>query len=325
MRVFLDHRVAVGGVDRYARALIRGLKQLPEGPEIIDHSSAGFLKRPFTPWGRWLVGRDAETSRADVVHGMHFEAPTTDLPVVVTIQDLIPLEFPDSMPSRAARTIFKRMILQTLRRAERVIAPSDLTQDALVSFGFDRGSIRVIPLAPDPIFRPSGQTEDEGARARFSGGKPYVAVIGHRKAHKNLQVVQSVAAAVAPDVAIVCIGPSPLVEPVITLGSLSDTELRGFLSGAEAYLLPSIIEGFGLPAVESASCGTPVIGGARIGALPYLGRWAHVTDITDPHAIAHSIETLIPRSRNDQVPSLGLTERGMATSTNEVYIEAKDR
>ena len=42
-------------------------------------------------------------------------------------------------------------------------------------------------------------------------------------------------------------------------GFVPDEELRPLLAGATALLLPSEAEGFGLPAVEAAACGTPVI------------------------------------------------------------------
>jgi alpha-1,3-rhamnosyl/mannosyltransferase len=42
-------------------------------------------------------------------------------------------------------------------------------------------------------------------------------------------------------------------------GFVADDDLRHLLSGAVALVLPSVSEGFGLPAVEAAACGTPVI------------------------------------------------------------------
>ena len=48
-------------------------------------------------------------------------------------------------------------------------------------------------------------------------------------------------------------------EHVIYTGYLTDEELRALYSGALAFLMPSIYEGFGLPLLESMACGTPVI------------------------------------------------------------------
>ena len=51
-----------------------------------------------------------------------------------------------------------------------------------------------------------------------------------------------------------------LTEDIVFLGSVSTTELSGYLTGAEALLMPSTEEGFGLPALEAMACETMVLG-----------------------------------------------------------------
>ena len=59
------------------------------------------------------------------------------------------------------------------------------------------------------------------------------------------------------------VGPTrrgPTSSPNVTLtGQVPDEQLAAIYSGAHALVLPSVDEGFGLPAVEALACGTPVV------------------------------------------------------------------
>ena len=58
-----------------------------------------------------------------------------------------------------------------------------------------------------------------------------------------------------------------LTDRIIFTGFVSDEELVYFYNAATVFVLPSFIEGFGLPAMESMACGTPVIG-SKTTSLP---------------------------------------------------------
>ena len=323
-----------GGCGRYGVDLIAGLRALGaiEARVVSPRRRRDSTAAPFTPWGRRRVARLALTWKADLVHGLHLELPHCGIPSVVTIQDLIPLDHPASMPSRARRLVYERLLHSSLRRADRVIVPSEATASSLCRRGADPAKVAVIPLAVGPAFRPLGEAERVRARLRFAAGHRYVAAATGARAHKNLPGLARAAAELARGLglAVVATGP-PLdggIGSIRFLGRLSDEELRSFYGGAEALVLASHVEGFGLPALEALACGTPVVSGAGIGALPYLGGGAVSVDVRSPSEIAAAIERVVSDEQlRSRLVAAGLasarrlTPVAMAQATAKVYEE----
>jgi glycosyltransferase involved in cell wall biosynthesis len=237
---------------------------------------------------------------ATLVHGLHLELPRTGVPGVVTIQDLIPLEHPASMPSPARRAVYRRILDSSLRRAVRVIVPSEATAASLRARGVDPALLAVVPLCADPVFRPSSEEERMAARKRFAEGRPYVAAVTGAKAHKNPDGLAAAAALLCGRIDVVAIG-----------GSLTDAELRGFYGGAEILVLPSHVEGFGLPALEALACGVPVVCGAGVGALPYLRDGIMEVDVRSPEEIAGAVARVV----EDKALRTRLAEGGTAAAS----------
>lgn len=319
MKVLLDQRISTGGVGRYGRELAEELRDLP-GIEIERFTSRGLATAPFTPWGRRAVKVKAINWGADLIHGTHFEVPS-GLPSVVTIQDVIPLEFPESMPSAARRFLFRRIIESSMNRALRTIVPSTRTAESLTRFGADPSRIEVIPLWAAKHFRPSTHEEIHAARVRFAGGKRYIASMSHPKAHKNSGILPLTSALIDAgfDLVLVDIGDK----------RLGDDELRTFYGGAELFLLPSLFEGFGLPALESLACGVPIVCGPRVGALPYIKPGVIEVDVEDPQQIADAINSVLAdpqrmtllRTEGMRAAS-ELTLEAAAAQTMSLYVKA---
>ena len=61
--------------------------------------------------------------------------------------------------------------------------------------------------------------------------------------------------------------PRPASTACTLLGHVPDDALPGLYAGAEAFVLPSLYEGFGLPVLEAMASGTPVVA-ADTTALP---------------------------------------------------------
>ena len=85
----------------------------------------------------------------------------------------------------------------------------------------------------------------------------------------------------------------PLRGRVRTTGYLTKAELRGYYEAARVLVLPSLDEGFGLPALEAMTIGVPVVVADR-GALPEIVENAGLlVDPTEPAAVANAIERMI--------------------------------
>jgi glycosyltransferase involved in cell wall biosynthesis len=82
-------------------------------------------------------------------------------------------------------------------------------------------------------------------------------------------------------------------DRVIFTGYLPDEELSCLLNLAQALVLPSLMEGFGLPAVEAAACGCPVIA-TRESPLPNLLRTAGIyINPNDPADLSQALKQVL--------------------------------
>jgi alpha-1,3-rhamnosyl/mannosyltransferase len=81
-------------------------------------------------------------------------------------------------------------------------------------------------------------------------------------------------------------------EHVRWAGYVPDDELRHLLSGALALVLPSESEGFGLPAVEAAACGVPVIATTESPLPQLLAGGGIFTAPRDEHALGAAMRRL---------------------------------
>jgi len=331
-RVLLDFRIDDGGVGRYGRDLVQGLRELAGGPKVeVLRRGRGLGKariQPFTPWGRRAVASRASKTSADLIHGLHLELPASDLPMVVTIQDLRPLDFPGQMrPHR--RLPLKAIVKRSMERADKIIVPSYMTAESVERHGGRAAAEKValVPLGVSEAFTPLSEEEKEQARVRFAGGSRYVAGIFHHafRPHKNFEAFVATASAAldkppASHLRFVAAGTGSASGPIRFTGQLSDRDLRLFYGGAEVLLLTSRVEGFGFPVVESLACGTSVVCSARVGVLGYLERGYRTADVDDPAALLAAI-----LASGDETPisldldAAGLTVAHMASGTADIY------
>ncbi len=207
---------------------------------------------------------------------------------VVTVHDTIAERFPEhTLPTRRARWFWKLKVGLALKQCRIVLTVSDYSAGEIAEvLGVSTARIRVASEAPAPVFRPEPSREViDGVAGRYGlpSGVPWFTYVGGFSPHKQLGHLVEAHARVArdhPDPAphLLLVGSlssdvflterAGLEEAIRQagtgdlvhwLGFVPDQDVRALHAGAVAVVLPSACEGFGLPAVEAAACGTAVV------------------------------------------------------------------
>jgi glycosyltransferase involved in cell wall biosynthesis len=258
------------------------LPHLDHAPVVIDTSwhgrhgisrfSAEVLRRVHVP-RRFITSGASPASPADVVAAWRmrlgkddvvftpgFNAGVTRARQVLTLHDLIHLEDGDE-GSMAKRVYYERLVRPAVRRAGTVLTVSKTSRTAIREWLRD-DHVDVVNVGngvSDLFFQPSA--------AQRSGRD--LLYVGNLKPHKNpgpvfaaLRLVPDARlTVVTSDVAgVEALGRQHGVEDrVRAVASCTDRELRDLYAASTALVIPSLREGFGLPAVEALAVGTPVI------------------------------------------------------------------
>ncbi len=332
-------RQSSAGIARYARSLATSLQRIPD--LTIHELGAGdavprgtFRKKLLTArqdllWYPWLARREAARLGADVYHSPLPRGPLRRgrPPFVMTVHDLVSVRWPETMPTWH-RCYTSRFIGRMLDAADRIIAPSqDTANDLNALLHVPPGKIRVIPNGVDSQFfgKPLGVPIEK---------EPYVLFVGTPEPRKNLTRLvwaMKILRERGFGERLVVVGAGgwgdgvPSAPGIRLVGRVTDGELHALYANAACLALPSLHEGFGLPALEAMAAGTPVVAG-RNGALPEVtGGAAVLVDPESATAIADGIERavaerdrLVPKGR---ARAREFTWDRAAALTAEVYRE----
>jgi glycosyltransferase involved in cell wall biosynthesis len=271
-RVVINARAAVraeiGGVERYARELVRTLPRVNPERYRVMHPPQMLAHRAGHLWEQGLL---------PLMPGALLYSPANLAPVasrrnVVVIHDAAPFRHPEAF-SRAYLAYQRRMLPAIASRARLVITVSEFSKADLVDvLGISPAHVRVIPGGVDGRFSPDADSEP--ARRAYGLDRPYVLTVGTSSTRKRLDALEPIAGRLsALGIELVRAGTvrSYLrADPAAgcrLLGYVPDEQLPGLYAGARAFVLPSTYEGFGLPCLEAMAAGVPVVA-ARAGALP---------------------------------------------------------
>jgi len=224
--------------------------------------------------------------RYDLYHAMAFVAPVyLPAPMVVTVYDLTFMRYPERLTT-ARRLYLRAFTEQTCKRAKRILAISQSTADDLVELlGISADKIDVTPLGYNAEVYYQNGDEDAIAQFKADKGLPdrFWLFLGTIEPRKNLPMLIRAYAKLPKNERLPLLlaggkgwGYDEVVAEIQAQGVQDDVRLMGFVSSdeialwynsAEAFLYPSVFEGFGLPVLEAMACGTPIVT-SNVSSLP---------------------------------------------------------
>ena len=214
-------------------------------------------------------------------------------------------------------TTMQRRVARRIGRA--ITVSSSSAADIARDFGLNPRRIHVVPVGIDPaMFRPLPDVERVPGRiiTTASADVPLKGLVILLEAVAKLLVEHDVELVVvgkrkrggATDAALARLG---IEHAVRFVSGIDDEELVRLLNSAQVAVVPSLYEGFSLPAIEAMACGTPLVATSG-GALPEVvgtgGDTARIVEPGDPSALAMEIASLL----EDPEARASLGEHGRA-------------
>ncbi|MFW5968325.1 MAG: glycosyltransferase family 4 protein [Persicimonas sp.] len=356
------------GIGRYTEHLVDNLLELddrlrlklithPKRPRPFESSRVScqtFRAAPNSLRTRHLLSRVVDTARVDLFHSPFNILPGgLQVPCIFTLHDimwLIDAEYcTDSWWRKLITgTFYKALIPRSVAQAERVLTVSHHSRKSIEEyFPSMQERVDVTYNGVDPFFRPIDADEGWPLLEKWlEPDTPFVLVVGQGSPYKNhagalagfIEAFEDV-----PEMHFVLVrrltrGPATelrrlmrrpsVADRIIQLDYVSGEELRALYSLARVFLFPSLYEGFGLPALEAMSCGTPVVTSDRGAPMEVAGPASLTVDPESPEAIGEALEKLYAddelyeRLRKKGLEHAGqFTWRRCAEETLRVYRE----
>ena len=341
-KILLDARLVAyrrGGIARYTSGLLANLPAV--APDLHVRAVANrpadtagtpvtrVLTPPHHRLERLSLGFELTVRRPSLIHAVDFIPPRAPKAIrrIATVHDLAFLKHPELVTPESAR--YYGQAAKALGEADRVITVSRYTAaDVSRLLGVPEERVTTIYNAVDDAFF-AAATERQADRPEvipaIPPDRPLILIVGTiepRKRHQLLFDALTVSHPVLRDCAplLVVVGQAGwrsrttvahlqaaiAADRAIWFENADDEMLRALYRSATLLAMPSLDEGFGLPAVEAMASGVPVIASSR-GALPeVLGDAALLIEDDNPDGWADVIAGIL----TDRALRERLRERG---------------
>lgn len=324
MRIGIDLQSMRGrktGLGVYTESLVRQYyENPPDGMNFRFYSKE--VKNDLNTAQRWVwenfeMTYQASKDRVDLLHVPAFSPPIyKKYKMVVTVHDLIGMLFPNQLRWPSA-FYWGKWLPFSLNRADAIIADSQNTkQDLMKGLGIAEDKIHVVylsghenfsaDLSPDQILE---------VKRKYGIQEKYFLFVGTLEPRKNLdRVIEAFAQFMKQKkqdsrYQLVVVGSKEFghgkffqslssrlgvtLDDVIFTGYVSHEELNALYCGTEAFVYPSLYEGFGIPILEAMASGAPVIASTKTSIPEVAGNAAVLVDPYDTAEIAGALIEMI--------------------------------
>ncbi|NTU46586.1 glycosyltransferase family 4 protein [Candidatus Roizmanbacteria bacterium] len=226
-----------------------------------------------------LFGVQLMQDKLDLMHFTYFSFPIWyPRAFIATVHDLTPLLFKTGQASTRQpllyefkHRIFTWVLSTQIHRAKRLIVPTQVVKDQILAQYPDISGNKIVSIYEGVDWRYHNVHQNETLRKQFHF--PYLLYVGNYYPHKNVERLIKAFESVSGDIKLVLRGPdnyfskrlkqlvheNNLTERVIFYYPHTFEDMAFLYRNAQALVVPSLSEGFGLPIVESLYFGTPVI------------------------------------------------------------------
>lgn len=307
MDLCIDVRMAFSsGIGTYIREIVPFFRESPFQVTLLVH-------QPNHPWckGFKQIVFDApiysiqeqiqypfKIPRCDLFWSPHYNVPL--LPIrakkrIATLHDACHLVFGGKMEKMYA----KRVMGRALHRSDQLITVSEFSKKEIQKY-LGNGRLEVIPIGVNSK-RFTRRSYSNEVRKKYQLPERFILFVGNQKPHKNLKGLSRAFSKVkVPNLKLVLVGNGTQRGPV------ADEDLPALYSMAEAFVFPSLYEGFGLPPLEAMSCGCPTVVSKAASMPEVCGDASLYFDPDSDDEIAAAILKVIEQSETRDL----LIERG---------------
>ena len=324
--VTIDALWLIGGIGTYTRNLLQEFHHHANGFDIQaivrERDSASVRKfcddvtivdvPIYTFLEQLLVARASR--HCDLLHVPHFNAPLLHHgPLIVSIMDVIHLSSPAYRRNLGTFCYVRPMLNAVARKADHIVTVSNFSKNQIIQkLGIPESRITVIPCGVGKEFTADFSPSESKEVVQALGLQlPFILYVGNLKPHKNIKTLLRAFAHLRKreklrhSLLIIADDPrwkSTIVNECLNLGigdytvfvsRVSQSLLPHIYATADLLVMPSTLEGFGLPVLEAMACGTPVVASSTASLPEVGGNAALYFDPLSAHELAVQIARVL--------------------------------